>query len=62
MKRPRTTAFRAPKLPVSGALKRALAQAGTSAFAYHPPATGEARTPARMHRPKGGHGPHNPGD
>jgi hypothetical protein len=45
--------------PMSESLLRGKAQAGLGAnYAYHPPAT-EGSTPARMARPKGGHGPHN---
>lgn len=45
--------------PMSEGLQRGKAEAGLNAnYAYHPPAT-EGSTPARMSRPKGGHGPHN---
>lgn len=46
-------------IPQPESLLRGKAQAGLDAnYAYHPPAV-EGSTPARMQRPKGGHGPHN---
>ena len=48
-----------PKLPKSNTLSKGLRQAGLSgSFAYHAP-THEAFAIAKMHRPKGGKGPHN---
>jgi hypothetical protein len=45
--------------PMPESLLRGKAEAGLNAnYAYHPPAV-EGSTPARMARPKGGHGPHN---
>jgi hypothetical protein len=45
--------------PMPESVLRGKAEAGLDAnYAYHPPST-EGSTPARMARPKGGHGPHN---
>lgn len=45
--------------PMLEPVLRGKAQAGLDAnYAYHPPSI-ESATPARMARPKGGHGPHN---
>lgn len=58
MKAPKVIKFGFPKAPVSGNVKRAFAYVGS--FAHHPPSL--EKTPARMGRPKGGHGPHNQGE
>lgn len=48
-----------PKLPKSNTLSRGMREAGvSSSFAYHPP-TKEVFSIAKLHRPKGGKGPHN---
>lgn len=48
-----------PKLPKSNTLAKGMREAGvTSSFAYHAPSH-EIFAPAKLHRPKGGKGPHN---